>query len=451
MINWCSGRCYAVEQGIQLREQHGDQSDDTKRFLLGMMDQLDQEKSKLSAQLNSVDKKEYILNFAVKVFKIADDEDRAGGTNKMTARNFYHASIFFDILKQFGELDDETKSLLLYAKWRATQINGAILRGEEIPLPPADDNNDSLLTNEFNALSSPEDQGSSYQPGQMDNGHSYQPEPVMDNVSSYQPGQMDNGHSYQPESISNSYQDDTYQRNQSDDRVGTTDPAQMQVDEMDIDALLKEFGVDNLPEETEQDDMDIDLKERYPEVPEYRPSVSERSSLNSSQSDSDYDLPSVPTYTPDSEEVVILPEIPSVKDSVTVYRPGITGSHPPPGSVNHNAPSQRPSQNLESSNMEVISIHSPGSSVPQYTNPNPAKKVENNQNYVRVYPEENTPRQPVIRKSVTRQPEVQHDMRKVYDSQKFAKNAISSIKFNDIPGAVENLYKVLDILTGNTQ
>jgi hypothetical protein len=62
-------------------------------------------------------------SYAVTVFSKADEEDRDGYANKETARQFYNgidprkyimlrllicvASTFFDILDQFGDVDDE--------------------------------------------------------------------------------------------------------------------------------------------------------------------------------------------------------------------------------------------------------------------------------------------------------------------------------------------------------
>jgi vacuolar protein sorting-associated protein VTA1 len=48
-------------------------------------------------------------NFALRVFKVADDADRAGNANKGTARNFLHASIFLEVLKQYGPLKEEVR------------------------------------------------------------------------------------------------------------------------------------------------------------------------------------------------------------------------------------------------------------------------------------------------------------------------------------------------------
>jgi hypothetical protein len=54
-------------------------------------------------------KQEYLQNFALRVFKVADDADRSGVANKSTARNFLHASIFFEVLKQYGPLKEEVR------------------------------------------------------------------------------------------------------------------------------------------------------------------------------------------------------------------------------------------------------------------------------------------------------------------------------------------------------
>jgi vacuolar protein sorting-associated protein VTA1 len=49
----------------------------------------------------------YLENFALKVFLIADNEDRADKASKRTAQTFYTAAILLDVLKVFGELEPE--------------------------------------------------------------------------------------------------------------------------------------------------------------------------------------------------------------------------------------------------------------------------------------------------------------------------------------------------------
>ncbi|GMF16797.1 unnamed protein product [Phytophthora lilii] len=43
----------------------------------------------------------------MEIFSKADDEDRAGMANKSTARTFYAAGTFFDILNQFGDISED--------------------------------------------------------------------------------------------------------------------------------------------------------------------------------------------------------------------------------------------------------------------------------------------------------------------------------------------------------
>lgn len=67
------------------------------------------------------------------MFQRADDEDRAGNANKYdvllsttnyshmdrnTARTFYAAGTFFDILRQFGELEIDVRRLRIYFELR---------------------------------------------------------------------------------------------------------------------------------------------------------------------------------------------------------------------------------------------------------------------------------------------------------------------------------------------
>ena len=77
-------------------------------------------------------------NYAHNIFAKADDEYRAGESTKETARNFYAASTFFDILEQFGELDEENLEKRKYSKWKAADILKAIQSGQRPALPDDD-------------------------------------------------------------------------------------------------------------------------------------------------------------------------------------------------------------------------------------------------------------------------------------------------------------------------
>ncbi|GJJ74526.1 vacuolar protein sorting-associated protein VTA1 [Entomortierella parvispora] len=77
----------------------------------------------------------HIENFAIKIFSRADDEDRAGQGSQKTAKNFVAAANFLELLKVFGDIDSEVEEKIKYAKWRAADIVKAIRDGRQ-PAPP---------------------------------------------------------------------------------------------------------------------------------------------------------------------------------------------------------------------------------------------------------------------------------------------------------------------------
>ena len=56
--------------------------------------------------------------YALEVFNKADEEDRAGLADKDTARTFFAAGVFFDILGQFGAVSKELADKKKYAKFK---------------------------------------------------------------------------------------------------------------------------------------------------------------------------------------------------------------------------------------------------------------------------------------------------------------------------------------------
>lgn len=103
------------------------------------MDRLEQDKTLADRLLKGADASTYMREFAARIFKRADDEDRAGRANKETARAFLHASIFFESCKLFGALPAEIAELVRYAKWRAGQINTAVREGRQVTPPQSGD------------------------------------------------------------------------------------------------------------------------------------------------------------------------------------------------------------------------------------------------------------------------------------------------------------------------
>lgn len=133
-------RQHAVTLGIPLAT-----SNDGKQCLGDLLNELEKEKKPMS---NFTKKEAYVVcrGFAMKIFDKADSVDRAGMSDKSTAKTFYAAASFLDILRQFDDpsadaaaaeeeksedvLEEEKKSF--YAKWKATDILKAIREGREV-------------------------------------------------------------------------------------------------------------------------------------------------------------------------------------------------------------------------------------------------------------------------------------------------------------------------------
>eukprot|EP00490_Sorites_sp_Unknown_P029154 CAMPEP_0114659824 /NCGR_PEP_ID=MMETSP0191-20121206/18609_1 /TAXON_ID=126664 /ORGANISM="Sorites sp." /LENGTH=137 /DNA_ID=CAMNT_0001886183 /DNA_START=267 /DNA_END=680 /DNA_ORIENTATION=- len=93
------------------------------------------------------------------IFKHADDVDRKGQANKTTAAAFNSSYVFYEILKQFGDRDDEIIERAKYCMFKTTDILKAIKEGRKPkPGPPnqdldedmLDDNNEDNTNNDFN-------------------------------------------------------------------------------------------------------------------------------------------------------------------------------------------------------------------------------------------------------------------------------------------------------------
>ncbi|CAI5730728.1 unnamed protein product [Peronospora farinosa] len=124
-------RQYAMELGIKLREN--DTSNEATDYLLSLMDRLEGEKEKLP-EFTQEEGKEICEDFAMEIFSKADDEDRTGIATKSTARTFYAAGTFFDILHQFGDISEDVQEKRRYCKYKAATILKAIKNGK-VPTP----------------------------------------------------------------------------------------------------------------------------------------------------------------------------------------------------------------------------------------------------------------------------------------------------------------------------
>ncbi|KAG0473921.1 hypothetical protein HPP92_015778 [Vanilla planifolia] len=128
-------RLYAMERGLKIPQK--ERTKTTNALLTSLMNQL--EKDKKALKLSTEDHL-YLEGFATNVFTKADKQDRAGRADLNTAKTFYAASIFFEILNQFGELPPDIEQKLKYAVWKAADIRKALKEGRKPePGPPGGD------------------------------------------------------------------------------------------------------------------------------------------------------------------------------------------------------------------------------------------------------------------------------------------------------------------------
>ncbi|KAL2316706.1 hypothetical protein Fmac_030582 [Flemingia macrophylla] len=131
-------RLYAMERGLKIPQS--ERTKTTNALLVSLMKQL--EKDKKTIQLGPEDNL-YLEGFALNVFAKADKQDRAGRADLNTAKTFYAASIFFEILNQFGQVQPDLEQKQKYAVWKAADIRKALKEGRE-PTPGAPDGDDDL-------------------------------------------------------------------------------------------------------------------------------------------------------------------------------------------------------------------------------------------------------------------------------------------------------------------
>ncbi|KAB2605026.1 vacuolar protein sorting-associated protein VTA1-like protein [Pyrus ussuriensis x Pyrus communis] len=133
-------RLYAMERGLKIPQN--ERTKTTNSLLISLMKQL--EKDKKSLQLGSEDNL-YLEGFALNVFGKAEKQDHAGRADLTTAKTFYAASIFFEILNQFGVVQPDLEQKQKYAAWKAADIRKALKEGRKPQAgPPAGDDDLSL-------------------------------------------------------------------------------------------------------------------------------------------------------------------------------------------------------------------------------------------------------------------------------------------------------------------
>ncbi|KAL1757311.1 Vta1 like-domain-containing protein [Schizophyllum commune] len=151
MTYWCA--YYAAQVGIALKAK----DNASRAMLFELLTLLEKMKEEIGAN-DAIDleaaSSAYVENFALKVFTMADNEDRRGHATRSTAKKFLAAANFLEILKTFKPeyvdyvrvrvLDEafvlipsQHEDKIRYAKWKASDIAKAIREGRKPTPGPA--------------------------------------------------------------------------------------------------------------------------------------------------------------------------------------------------------------------------------------------------------------------------------------------------------------------------
>ncbi|KAG2022938.1 hypothetical protein CC2G_000650 [Coprinopsis cinerea AmutBmut pab1-1] len=133
---WCA--YYAAQLGIGLKARDPP-SRDLLLSLLGVLERMKTEIGPNDAVDVDAAGAAYVENFALKIFTLADNEDREGRATRATAKKFLAAANFLEVLKTFPKSDvsDSIAEKVRYAKWKAADIAKAFREGRKpTPGPP---------------------------------------------------------------------------------------------------------------------------------------------------------------------------------------------------------------------------------------------------------------------------------------------------------------------------
>ena len=124
-------RLRAAEEGLALEGR----APETTELLGEVLGRLETAKAEL--KLDEEADRMHCEGFAMSIFDKADRADRAGAASLGTAKAFYASSVFMEVCRQFGELDGDLEAKQKYAVWKASDIRKALKRGERPnPGPP---------------------------------------------------------------------------------------------------------------------------------------------------------------------------------------------------------------------------------------------------------------------------------------------------------------------------
>ena len=158
-------RQYAVHLGIPLASS----SAAAKTCLGELLGSLEVEKPAMD-NFTRDEAKFLCQSFAEKVFLKADEADRLGAANKGTAKTFYAAASFIQILDQFvdegSEESEEIKKKVDYSKWKSTEILKALKEGRQ-PTPGGYGEEEAALKEDLEVPENTTSTTPSDEPGQI--------------------------------------------------------------------------------------------------------------------------------------------------------------------------------------------------------------------------------------------------------------------------------------------
>ncbi|KAJ7103362.1 Vta1 like-domain-containing protein [Mycena belliarum] len=133
---WCT--YYAAQVGIALKAK----DTASRSYLFELLGALERMKAAIGPT-DAIDieaaSAAYVENFALRVFGVADNEDRSGSGNRSTAKKFLAAANFLEVLKTFpkAEVSETNEEKIRYAKWKAADIAKAYREGRKATPGPA--------------------------------------------------------------------------------------------------------------------------------------------------------------------------------------------------------------------------------------------------------------------------------------------------------------------------
>ncbi|KAG5651421.1 hypothetical protein H0H81_008705 [Sphagnurus paluster] len=139
MAYWCA--YYAAQLGISLKVKDSA----SRNVLFALLDALESLKKEIGPE-EAIDSEPvssaYVENFALRVFGMADNEDRAGSATRSTAKKFLAAANFLEVLQIFPktEASESNEEKIKYAKWKASDIAKAFREGRKPTPGPANSN-----------------------------------------------------------------------------------------------------------------------------------------------------------------------------------------------------------------------------------------------------------------------------------------------------------------------